>query len=109
MRVVSLVPSLTESVAVTCPDVLVGATQWCTHPAGLDVERVRGTKNPDVKRIVELRPDVVLANREENRRLDVERLEAAGIPVWVSVTESVDEALDALTTMFTDVLDVPEP
>ncbi|MGH3296087.1 MAG: helical backbone metal receptor, partial [Trebonia sp.] len=36
-RVVSLVPSLTESVAVTRPDALAGATDWCTHPAGLDV------------------------------------------------------------------------
>ena len=42
-RVVSLVPSLTEALAVTVPDRLVGATDWCTHPAGLDVARVRGT------------------------------------------------------------------
>ena len=61
-RVVSLVPSLTESIAATRPEALVGATQWCTHPARLDVERVRGTKNPDVRRIVALRPDLVLAN-----------------------------------------------
>jgi len=42
-RVVSLVPSLTEALAVTVPDRLVGATDFCTHPAGLDVPRVRGT------------------------------------------------------------------
>ena len=46
-RIVSLVPSLTEALAATVPDRLVGATDWCTHPAGLDVARVRGTKNPD--------------------------------------------------------------
>ncbi|MFZ5870566.1 MAG: helical backbone metal receptor, partial [Actinomycetota bacterium] len=58
MRVVSLVPSLTESVAVSAPGLLVGATDWCTHPAGLDVVRVRGTKNPDVDAVVGLEPDV---------------------------------------------------
>ncbi|MBX6768227.1 MAG: cobalamin-binding protein, partial [Actinomadura rubrobrunea] len=59
-RVVSLVPSLTETVVATAPDLLVGATDWCTHPPGLDVARVRGTKNPDLDRIADLRPDVVL-------------------------------------------------
>ena len=78
-RVVSLVPSLTESVAVTRPDALAGATIWCTHPADLDVPRVRGTKNPDLSAIADLKPDLVLANQEENRRVDVERLRAAGI------------------------------
>ena len=103
-RVVSLVPSLTESVAATRPGALVGATDWCTHPADLSVTRVRGTKNPDVKRIVELRPDVVLANREENRELDVRRLRDAGVPVWVTVVETVPQALDSLTRMFEDAL-----
>jgi ABC-type Fe3+-hydroxamate transport system substrate-binding protein len=91
-RVVSLVPSLTESVAVTRPDALAGATIWCTHPAGLDVPRVRGTKNPDLAAIAALSPDVVLANQEENRRVDVDRLRSAGIPVWVTVIRSLDEA-----------------
>src|SRR5580658_376322 len=95
-RVVSLVPSLTESVAVTRPEALAGATDWCTHPAGLDVPRVRGTKNPDLAAIRALRPDLVLANQEENRRLDVERLRAAGVPVWVPDVRTLDQALDSL-------------
>ena len=99
-RVVSLVPSLTESVALTRPGALVGATDWCTHPAGLDVPRVRGTKNPNLAAIKELRPDVVLANQEENRRVDVERLRAAGVPVWVTVIQTVDQAVAALRRMF---------
>ena len=45
-RVVSIVPSLTEAVARTAPGLLVGATDWCTHPPDLDVRRVKGTKNP---------------------------------------------------------------
>jgi ABC-type Fe3+-hydroxamate transport system substrate-binding protein len=91
-RVVSLVPSLTESVAATRPDALAGATIWCNQPTGLDVPRVRGTKNPDLAAIAALEPDVVLANQEENRRVDVERLRAAGIPVWVTVIRTLDEA-----------------
>jgi ABC-type Fe3+-hydroxamate transport system substrate-binding protein len=108
-RVVSLVPSLTESVAVTRPDALAGATIWCTHPADLDVPRVRGTKNPDLAAIAALRPDLVLTNQEENRRVDVERLRAAGIPVWVTVIRTLDEAIASLRRMFTVALGWPEP
>jgi ABC-type Fe3+-hydroxamate transport system substrate-binding protein len=108
-RIVSLVPSLTEALAVTVPGRLAGATDWCTHPAGLDVPRVRGTKNPDRSAIAALRPDLVVANREENRRHDVEHLRAAGIPVWVTEIETVDAALRSLCRLFTDVLSVPEP
>jgi ABC-type Fe3+-hydroxamate transport system substrate-binding protein len=108
-RIVSLVPSLTEALAVTVPERLAGATQWCTHPASLDVPRVRGTKNPDRAAIVALRPDLVVANQEENRRLDVERLRAAGVPVWVTVVESVDDALRSMRRLFDDVLAVDEP
>jgi ABC-type Fe3+-hydroxamate transport system substrate-binding protein len=108
-RVVSLVPSLTESIATTRPEALVGATDWCTHPADLDIPRVRGTKNPNLEAIQDLRPDVVLANKEENRELDVRRLREAGIPVWVTVTESVPGALTALQRMFTHCLQWPAP
>lgn len=107
-RVVSLVPSLTESVAATRPAALVGATTWCTHPVGLDVPRVRGTKNPDLTAIARLRPEIVLANQEENRRVDVERLRAAGIPVWVTVIQTLDEAIVSLRRMFSIALGWPE-
>src|SRR5215467_10402389 len=82
-RVVSLVPSLTEAVAVSAPGRLVGVTDWCTHPPGLAATRVRGTKNPDRAAIIALAPDLVIANREENRKLDVTRLREAGLAVWV--------------------------
>jgi ABC-type Fe3+-hydroxamate transport system substrate-binding protein len=108
-RVVSLVPSLTESVAVTRPEALAGATIWCSHPADLDVPRVRGTKNPDLAAIAALSPDLVLANQEENRRVDVERLRAAGVPVWVTVIRTLDEAITSLRRMFTVALGWPEP
>jgi ABC-type Fe3+-hydroxamate transport system substrate-binding protein len=108
-RVVSLVPSLTESVAVTAPGLVAGATDWCTHPAGLDVPRVRGTKNPDLAAVLALRPDVVLANEEENRAADLAALRAAGLPVWVTVIRTLDEALASLRRMLTVACQLPAP
>lgn len=99
-RIVSLVPSLTESVAATVPEALVGATDWCSHPADLDVTRVRGTKNPDLDAVLGLRPDVVLANAEENRAPDIEALRAAGVPVWVTRIETLEQAFTSLDRVF---------
>jgi ABC-type Fe3+-hydroxamate transport system substrate-binding protein len=98
-RVVSLVPSLTESIAVTAPGLLVGATQWCTHPAALDVARVAGTKNPDVAAVVALRPDLVVANAEENRAADLAALRAAGLAVWVTAPSTLPDAFLSLAAM----------
>jgi ABC-type Fe3+-hydroxamate transport system substrate-binding protein len=98
-RVVSIVPSLTETLAVTAPGLLVGATDWCTHPPDLDVRRVRGTKNPDVEAIVELAPDLVVANQEENRVPDLDALRAAGVPVYVTDVRTLGGAFDSLTRM----------
>jgi ABC-type Fe3+-hydroxamate transport system substrate-binding protein len=98
-RIVSLVPSLTESIALTAPGLLVGATDWCTHPAGLAVARVRGTKNPDVAAVIALRPDLVVANAEENRDEDLVELRAAGLAVWVTAPRTLDEAFGSLTRM----------
>ncbi|MEQ3554670.1 helical backbone metal receptor [Pseudonocardia nematodicida] len=98
-RVVSLVPSLTEAVEVTAPGLVVGATDWCTHPPGLAADRVRGTKNPDVEKIVALAPDLVLANQEENRLPDLDALRDAGMPVYVTDIRDVDGGLDSLGRM----------
>ncbi len=108
-RVVSLVPSLTEAIAATCPEVLVAATEWCTHPGDLAVERVRGTKNPDIRRIAELAPDLVVCNQEENRRIDVERMRSAGITVWVTRIRTLDEAFESLGRLFEVALGTGRP
>ncbi|MEV7079817.1 helical backbone metal receptor [Streptomyces sp. NPDC093516] len=96
MRVVSLVPSLTEAVARSAPGVLAGATDWCTHPPDLDVVRVGGTKNPKTDRIVSLAPDLVIANEEENREPDLAALRAAGLEVLVTEVRGVPQAFREL-------------
>jgi ABC-type Fe3+-hydroxamate transport system substrate-binding protein len=107
-RVVSLVPSLTETVAVTAPEVLVGATDWCTHPPELDVPRVGGSKYPRLEAVRGLRPDLVLTNVEENRRADIEHLRAEGVPVWVTYPQTLDNALDSLQRLLA-ALGYPRP
>ncbi|WP_051712378.1 helical backbone metal receptor [Spirillospora albida] len=108
-RVVSLVPSLTETVAVSAPGLPAGATDWCTHPEDLDVPRIRGTKNPDVEQIVALRPDVVVGNTEENRPADVEALRAAGVAVWMTEIRTVQGAFASLRRMLTEACRVEAP
>ena len=94
--IVSLVPSLTELVFwLGRGDRLVGRTQFCEEPKG-EVERipsVGGTKNPKIQRILALRPGLVIANREENRKEDVEALQAAGLSVLVTDPNTVSEAV----------------
>ncbi len=98
-RIVSLVPSLTEALfALGLGARVVGVTEWCVHPAAevARVPKVGGTKNPDLAAIGALAPDLVIANREENRKRDVERLEAAGIRVWVTYPCTVREGAELL-------------
>lgn len=95
-RIVSLVPSITEALfAFGLDDRIVGVTRFCAEPeegvAGKP--RVGGTKNPDVARIIALEPDLVVANAEENRREDIERLAKAGIAVFVTYPRSVRQAI----------------
>jgi iron complex transport system substrate-binding protein len=94
MRLVSLCPSLTELVFDLGRGAeLVGRTKFCVHPAN-HVERIEslgGTKNPKIARIVELAPDLVLLNEEENRREDAEALAAAGLRLHVSFPRDVAE------------------
>jgi ABC-type Fe3+-hydroxamate transport system substrate-binding protein len=98
-RIVSLVPSLTESVAVTGRELLVGATDFCTYPADLEVSRIGGSKYPRVADVLACEPDLVLADMDENRKEDVAELRAAGVPVWVTNPRTVPRALESLQRM----------
>ncbi len=98
-RIVSLVPSLTEALfSLGLGEAVVGVTDWCVHPAAAvaRLPKVGGTKNPDIAAICALRPELVIANHEENTRRDVAKLEALGIPVWLTYPRTVDEGVALL-------------
>lgn len=108
-RVVSLVPSLTEAVAATAPGLLAGATNWCSHPAGLGVRRIGGTKNPDVPAIIDLAPDLVIANEEENREPDLAALREAGLDVLVTEVRDLGQAFAELHRVLADGCGLSRP
>ncbi|HWG89565.1 MAG TPA: helical backbone metal receptor [Candidatus Thermoplasmatota archaeon] len=101
MRVVSLVPSLTETLVdygLRLGDEVVGVTSFCVHPpeARKAARVVGGTKTPKIDRIVELAPDLVVVNREENLKEHAEALEAAGLTLHVTDIRTLDDARRAL-------------
>ncbi|HEU5471158.1 MAG TPA: helical backbone metal receptor [Actinophytocola sp.] len=109
-RVVSLVPSLTDAIATTAPGLLVGATDYCSHPPELSVPRVGGSKYPTVDAVLDLRPDLVVANAEENRPEDVARIRADGVPVWVTAAAAtVPAGLGSVRRLLTQGLGRTEP
>ncbi len=97
-RVVSLVPSFTESLFdLGMGDALVGVTDFCVFPPQAQtLPKVGGPKNARLEDILALSPDLVLANQEENARKTVEALRAQGVPVWVATPLTVEEALEVL-------------
>lgn len=98
-RVISLVPSVTESLFdLGLSQRLIAVTDYCVYPAEgvAQLPKIGGTKNPDVQRIIEMRPDLVIANQEENRKEDVLALQAARIPVWVTFPRTVADAFNLL-------------
>jgi len=98
-RIVSLVPSWTETLfALGLGPEVVGATKFCVEPAEAlaALPRVGGTKNPDLDAIVNLAPDLVIANAEENRREDVERLRDRGIIVFTTYPRTVAGAVESM-------------
>ena len=102
LRIVSLVPSLTESLfSLGLGDRVVGVTDWCVHPAAsvASLPKVGGTKDADAEAIAALAPDLVLANHEENTRRVVEELDARGLAVWVTYPRTVREGAELLAEL----------
>lgn len=98
-RLVSLVPSVTELIcSLGGANRLVGVTDYCTEPSTVvaGLAKVGGTKTPNCERILGMRPDVVLANAEENRREDYDRLVAGGVRVYVTFPSTVREAAQSI-------------
>jgi ABC-type Fe3+-hydroxamate transport system substrate-binding protein len=95
MRIVSLVPSVTETLLAfgVTP---VGVTRFCEHP---ELHAVGGTKDPDIDAIVALAPDLVVLCEEENRREDAEALAGAGVPTCALVIDDLDDAALAVQVL----------
>jgi ABC-type Fe3+-hydroxamate transport system substrate-binding protein len=98
-RIVSLVPSWTETLfALGLGREVVGVTRYCVEPKAVvdSVTKIGGTKNPDIRKIAELKPDVVIANAEENRREDIEEVRGAGIAVFTTYPRKISAAVESL-------------
>ncbi|MCX7620130.1 MAG: helical backbone metal receptor [Acidimicrobiales bacterium] len=87
MRVVSLVPSVTETL-LSWGVTPIAVTRFCEQPS---LPTIGGTKDPDVAAIVALEPDLVVVCDEENRREDADALAGHGVPLYVISTDSVDD------------------
>lgn len=106
-RLVSLVPSITEILFhFGRGQAVVGITDYCTEPAQAVIHKARvgGTKNPHLEAIVQLRPQLVFAVEEENRRQDIEQLDAMHIPVYVFEPRTVRDGI-ALLWRIAELLD----
>jgi ABC-type Fe3+-hydroxamate transport system substrate-binding protein len=100
-RIVSLVPSQTELLYDLGLDAsVVGVTKFCVHPEEWRERKaiVGGTKNVDVAKVDTLKPDLIIANKEENTREDVERL-MNGYKVWVSDVSTIAEAYEMIASV----------
>lgn len=100
-RVVSLVPSLTETLfELEAGDDVAAITDFCIFPAGIDRPRVGGTKNPRIDEIRALAPDLVYVNLEENLERHARQIEAFA-PVFVTEPKTVDDVAALITTLGT--------
>lgn len=100
MKIVSLVPSVTDTLAALgAGEAVVGVTDYCVRGAPSTARRVGGTKNPAVDEIVDLAPDVVVANAEENRPADLDALRAAGLQVRVTYPKTVPDVAGLLVEL----------
>ena len=93
--IVSLVPSLTELLFdFGLEDQLLGRTRFCIKPKekASKIPIIGGTKNPNIERIRQLRPNLIIANKEENRKEDIEKLESI-CEVYVSNIATIEDAL----------------
>ena len=100
-RIISLVPSITELVAYFEMDAeVVGITKFCIYPTSWfqSKERVGGTKNIDLEKVKSLNPDLIIGNKEENTKDDMEALMAFA-PVWMSDVNSIEDANHLITCL----------
>jgi ABC-type Fe3+-hydroxamate transport system substrate-binding protein len=97
-RIISVVPSQTELLFdLGLGKKVVGITKFCIHPAEWfkSKPRVGGTKKLDIEKIIQLQPDIIFANKEENEKADIEELKKH-FPVWTSDIKNLEDALEMI-------------
>jgi ABC-type Fe3+-hydroxamate transport system substrate-binding protein len=97
-RIISVVPSQTELLYNLGLDAeVVGITKFCVHPDEWfrTKTRIGGTKKLNIEKIRELNPDLIIANKEENEREQIEEL-AKEFPVWISDIQNIPQALQMM-------------
>ncbi len=102
MRIISLVPSVTETLFdLGLGDQLVAVTRWCSRPADQvkTKPKVGGTKNPKLDAILEFQPDLVILDRDENRKEDAEALERKGIRTFTVFPKTIDDSIRMITDL----------
>ena len=100
-RIICLVPSITELVSYFEMEAeVVGITKFCIYPSTWfqSKERVGGTKNIDIEKVKTLQPDLIIGNKEENTKIDIEALMEIA-PVWMSDVNSLDDSFDLISTL----------
>lgn len=105
MRIISLVPSVTETLfALGLDDQIVAITTFCRFPEDRVIHKTKigGTKNPEKEKILELKPDVIILNEEENRKEDADFFQDHGIPIRVSFPSNVVEASEMIRELGTE-------
>jgi ABC-type Fe3+-hydroxamate transport system substrate-binding protein len=99
MRIISLVPSITETLfELGLDDQIVAVTRWCTRPAEKVIHKpkVGGTKNPKLQSILEWKPDIVILDCDENRKEDAEELENNGIRTFTVFPKTIDDSIEII-------------
>lgn len=98
-RIISVVPSQTELLHDLGATV-TGITKFCVHPESWfrSIPRVGGTKQLNIDLITSLQPDLIIANKEENERVQIETL-AAKFPVWISDIQSLENACNMIVSI----------
>ena len=102
-RIISLVPSQTELLHYFgLEEEVIGITKFCVHPQTWfrNKTRIGGTKNINIEKITELQPDLIIANKEENVKEQIEALQQVA-PVWVSDINNFEDALSMIASVGT--------
>ena len=99
MRIISLVPSVTETLfELGLDDQIVAVTRWCNRPANkvTNKPKIGGTKNPKLESIVEFKPDLVILDRDENRKEDADDLQRRGIRTFTVFPKTIQDSIELI-------------